>query len=438
MAVVFFCACLAGAHDALAEKKSETTIKYIPRDHSMQTVRKNFSPPLKLYESTACKNQFLIDMQNCNYCMQLWRSCPDCCLVFYPDGSMYRRCTKFENSIYDCADVPFNVNDCPAVTCPAAITNPCAEGIPHCQQRGCPANPPAPNGSCESRDGFWYCPEDDYEPQPFCHINCATVGSCPVEPYYDIDKLDPPPPPPDPKDPPPAKPTEPIDPDVEYCQPPLCFKYSPTANFRQYVQACHDYTTQWEECRRGVDCCRRDLCNGMGIQVCLSCETRINNTQCRNFTLPGCQETIRQYNEFITNADTAKHCFEPIDETALTYSFVAKSNEKVSIIWQLQAECPLRNEIDPLKDILFYSMIKVFEGDPDSDTSRTLIHQSPFHARSMRSSFSINGLTSVPKDKLKSSRKYTVVVYYFIPPSDYQNMHMELSWAELIILRNRQ
>lgn len=418
-------------------------LKYLPHDEVVDSVSKKYSPALAK-RGISCAAAFE-DATRCFYCVQTLKSvCPDCCLSFKTPKNAIR-CTKEDNSRFDCPDLAYQANTCPAVAacrCPSTVEectakiNDCSDcpvtktgtwtcdDLPHCQRQGCPSiKPKASSGNkCILKEGKWVCEEKDLLPGS-TGCSTKTINGCRVSKYYDVSPI--------------------LD-----CQglsspaPSECYEYIPTAKYQTCIENCQAHTDKWEQCTKSVNCCNKSVCgSGFGVNCdATRCQERIDWSECDTFTLPGCIDLQQQAIDCISNprpGSTCSRCFEEIDPN-LSYKFVARSREAMVIFWQIFAETEFSGVVSA-QDIptYFFTMVKVI------DRKGNEVHRSIIHQKSFQGSFSIFSATALDASSLQQGETYTVRLYYFlsdkllIPGLENLKLAAKVKSAELIVTRTR-
>jgi len=480
----------------------ERTLDYLPRDQELYMATKDYvASPYTLDEST-CSD--LLDLNTkvsrCFQCMSLKTLCPDCCITTSPARQVKCKALAADVPAYP----PFEAqssNDarraCQAVgKCdvpgPGSTDNEYKDfkafcngsNLPGCQNLGCPNGAPKVDASikCEAVSGGWVC--NDANISDLKYSGCYPVdGSTDCYKAYSGKYY---------------KPVTALDVDACKAVNPSfssgCWKYVLDDDFKTCLTNCQSNAQSYETKLKAADCCNRDtdVCesssgaitgsNGArpGFQNnCNSnaCTTRVNWYECRasatteekkfccdNLTYADCLDFSNQKDQLIQEMaeGTRFSCFNDISKPGdeFTYEFVAKSNEKLMVIWQIQTSphfCSVdaaspntclagTTDTGDAPNTYFYTMVKIFDTtDGNSEiypgtNADTIMNQKNFTA-----AFSIfaaiatgNEKTNPTKSIFKQGHKYKVKLYYMIAPlSDYK-LWAKVSQLQLIILRVRE
>ena len=128
-------------------------------------------------------------------------------------------------------------------------------------------------------------------------------------------------------------------------------------------------------------------------------------------------------------AGTCGGCFRRIFPTeGFSYKFVAKSNEKVVLLWRLYTS----SIGDISASDYFYSRIQV------ENSAGQAIYSSPVHQKSFEGSFGIFSAISIPSTQTRTGEEYTARLYYFINDNPKLNLLMQVTGAEITAIRVRE
>lgn len=476
------------------------SLTYLPRDEFVTTVDKSYSPELLLNERDCpTVSDLLMRVKDCMTCaFNLKPSCPSCCLVYLPAGYA-TRCSPEASEGYNCRPAAFNEVDvgvCTGFDCDTP------DVIPFCQQRGCGDLEPKPDhdDACIFSPTSIYDPDgeliDDNFPQWICSgSDSYAPRKVPLEPSAESGLLDDQDSYPDPQTTPYYQSVTSLSdcPDEEELRDSghPCYQYLPEYAWVKYIQRCFNYTRQWVGCQKTVYCCKKGTCP----RCCDSyCETRICNPdpaddrtgfnlnclQDPNRDLYKCQERIAmpkclpgcvsgdpddpcytdadvclRLNQRLTdrigdpNDRAIQACFRELDSD-LEYKFIAKSNDRIVAIWQIQAvprfrctaaDCttilPADANCPPPEHIYFYTKVKIVDLDLDRSSGGRIVHESIVNEKSFTGMFSIFSAT-VNSEALIPGHRYVVKLYYFLPPLCDYRLWAEISGAQLIIFRVRE
>ncbi|MBN1912905.1 MAG: hypothetical protein JW788_00740 [Candidatus Omnitrophica bacterium] len=426
-------------------------LQYIPRDENLATLTKtglDFNVAEVPCDIAADLQKELVE---CQTCVALQGSCPDCCLVIDGEDRSVA-CSEEEDPQYDCEPFAFNTQNCMQQlrSCSDIINYECTEVIA-CQRRGCPDPEPdtghSPFVFCNpDGSGGWLCNKQNLNPK---FTGCTPTSesgleSCKnIHPYYIVQPV--PCPPPDEMN--------------------FCYKYEVSQNFSDCIEACRNYADETETCRRKINCCKDSTCLPDGYQdTCTAdctvpggtsktcCQIRVEHPECDEYTLDQCMDIQKNLSvcqgvgSSGGNVDAGKCllCFKEIEDHGepVSYSFIAKSRERLVISWQILAS-HARATSDPDFDITFahlHSMVKIW-----GETEKKFVHQSMVVQKSFGGSFNIFAATSVDKAVdfkgeeyfvLQPGCKYTIKPYYFIPPLD-KGLEIRIDSVQMTVLRIR-
>ena len=206
--------------------------------------------------------------------------------------------------------------------------------------------------------------------------------------------------------------------------------YKLSQEFKEYITACTDYANEYETCEDKVTCCQKNVCSSKepsGYEAnCTKgdkCEERmgcINTTFCdEDMTEGECIENVRKAAECLIDKERDRDSANDLSEeisSDVRYEFTARNNESLTIDWQVVLDSLDSDEVEEMKGISFYTLIKVEE--VGSAVNESPAHISALSIRDMENAFSIYGLTHVPEGderKLTPGKKYVVKIYYFFP-----------------------
>lgn len=491
-------------------------IDYMPRDQELVNTEKNYSIPYVLRESD-CSN-FLLELNTkisrCYDCQLLKTQCSDCCINKTPLNARKTKCKDLtdsaQNPIFqpisstdprkECSDVkdcPVPPNADPGLTdlTYTNFKNYCSDsslvtGIPGCQAKGCPDSSGAPKqGShkCEGPDagGVFICNTDTINKleKPGClPVTGSLVTDCDtLHSKYIITKI------PD-KDCP-----------ASYYH---CWKYKLTDKLKGCISDCKTKADLQEKSAKDLDCCKRDsnICESSpGSIVGLNserpgyqnnctnddaCLQRVNWLECQldadtipsfccdNLTTDDCIEFSQLRDETINNMITGTNfgCFGDISKSgdAFTYEFVAKSNEKLMVIWQVQASpeyfycgsssaCTSDQEASALAmtslpstgtapNTYFYTLVKIFDmSDKNQEVYPYPYADTVMNQKSFTAAFSMFAAIATDKDNatepksiFKQGHKYKIKLYYLIAPLSNYVLQSKISHLQFVVLRVRE
>lgn len=400
-------------HSACAKTKY---VKYLPQNQFVDMVSKDLD---KTVSEVTCSytTDLFKKVSECETCIDAQATCPDCCL---DSTKTAIACTPEAGSQYDCSTAPFSASStsegyCSAYkTCVSAYSTSsldlCSDPSSlDCHKQGCGST--VPDGTC---DGY-LCDEDDLSPTlPACSpVSVSGLSDCSsYQPYSSITKIC----------------TE------TNVNTGLCakYRYQYTVNpaYQSCVDACNTYVENYRDCRQTVACCNKNVCDGGFSASCTQedCETRISSAACANYTASDCAALENQVTECLDASGDCRQCFVDIDSD-FVYKFVAKSREKIVIIWQMTST-PLMEPEDNTKTY-FYTMIKVID-----DESGETVHQSFVSQKNFSEAFSVFSATNV-SEGLEAGRRYRAKLYYFIPDLD-EGLKIEVNTVQMIVIRIRE
>ncbi len=404
----------------------EQSIKYLPRNEKVEIVTRDLG--ITLQETPCFPAQDLFQKATqCNYCVNTLKvECPDCCLVFSPVRAI--RCTAQADSKYPCDPVAFSSGSCGAV----AATN--------MQSSGCGDFTPKPGSgkTCTKTPGKleWMCEEDDLAPtakacKPENAAKNAKPAGCPdcsaITPAYKIDEVT----------------TTQTDKDGKTTTK-TEYQYTLDADYKDCHDDCLAYTSAQEQCSADFKNCKDQTCGGAGFDdKCKNspdpatgkgkCDERIDWPACDALTAADCVKMNNEANGCLIDVDGKCHsCFTRLNPD-LFYRFVARSREKVTIMWQISSSPQFIDNAPTY----FYTMVKITD-----ENSGRVVHESIVNQKSFQGAFSIFSATaqSAVEDSgkvvLETGRPYRAEIYYFIPPLGLGlNIHVEK--VQIIAVRTR-
>jgi hypothetical protein len=141
-----------------------------------------------------------------------------------------------------------------------------------------------------------------------------------------------------------------------------------------------------------------------------------------------------QGHDVVGGTGACNNCYQEIDQ-AFHYDFVAKSREKLTVVWQIEATPKANQTSGPpvIPTTFFYTMVKIV--DPSTNT---VVHTSIAHQKAFSGAFSIYAATSSGDIVFVPGRKYEVRLYYFLPILPGYNLQSEVRRLELIVFRVRE
>jgi len=485
------------------------TIDYMPRDQELEMEHQSFAPEVIIKEVDCANgmNDANLKHSRCVACMDLKDRCPDCCLDITDAADRKTVCKDFTDNINDhpmvfepatCAAVNDCLTDNPP---PSPDTNYsdyadyCTDpAIPGCQRLGCPSGEPASAG--HGHGGGANCaPEVDSDGNPTGNYVCDTNGindledsGCPANAgsgFSDCDSINP------------KYVRSPL-PDAD-CPPGIghpCFQYQLSAGLRNCITTCQTAANDNETAAKDLDCCRKDsgVCGNPGSPLtglyadrpgyqnnCTnndSCEERAAWLECQdghtvtpdfccdNLTWPDCigfENTLNTLLNGMVNG-TSTNCFSNISD-GFSYDFVAKSNERLMVIWQVQATpeyfycgsgaaCTPAQELTadfpstgPTPNTYFYTTVKVYdvtngaevEVYPNPPVSDAVVNQRSFsNAFTIFAAVSTGKTGNPPVSILTQGHQYRVRLYYLIAPLPNYVLRSKIKDLQLVIMRVRE
>ncbi len=498
------------------------SIDYIPRDQELATTEKNYTTPYVLSESD-CSN-FLLELNTkisrCYDCQQLKTNCSDCCIDM-TTGARKTKCKDLTDSAQAPIFQPIAGDTNSRKAC--AVVKACQDdllidrpetdpgstgqsytdfkdycfdsslvtGIPGCQAKGCPDSSGEPKQSswtnrCQGPDtnGTFICNDEDIDelasegcdPSGSAVTDCATLN-----PKYIITAI----------------------PDDD-CPPSYihCWEYKLRDELKNCISACQAAAAFQEKSAKDLDCCNRDsnICESspgsiVGLNAARpgyqencrnddACSDRVNWPECQpgadtipsfccdNLTAGNCIE-FSQLRDDAINAmatGTSFGCFGDISKLgdAFTYEFVAKSNEKLMVIWQVQtspeyfycgssAACTSTQEASAsamaslpstgtAPNTYFYTLIKIFDmSDGNQEVYPYPYADTVMNQKSFTAAFSVFAAIATGKDNaivpqsiFKQGHKYQIKLYYLIAPLSNYVLRSKISHLQFMVLRTRE
>jgi len=274
-----------------------------------------------------------------------------------------------------------------------------------------------------------------------------------------------------------------------------CFVYTKTPALQGLIDSCPGVADVQELAEKTLNCCLQDsnICSKAGSSDLVGvigarpgynnncsdnyCIARVNWPECSpnsadplccdNLTNVECAGFIRDFEDGVfARCSTIGNNYCPDDiappvpgdpASEFKYEFVAKSNEKVMVIYQIKAS-PDSDYTGPpgYADIAqnvsyFYTLVKIFdvtnagtgigtEVYPNSIESgiQTIINQKAFTGE-----FSIFSAIAADKDSagksiFKQGHKYRIKLYYLLAPLDYYTITTTIKYLQFTILRIRE
>jgi hypothetical protein len=399
----------------------EQSIKYLPRNEKVDIVSKDLG--ITLDETPCAPAQDLFQKATrCNYCVNtLKEQCPDCCLVFSPNRAI--RCTPQADSKFPCKAGAFS-----SATCPGVGMNNQATGC------GNPLPKPSALKTCKNTGSQeWLCEEDNLSPtSKGCTPTAdALKAGCPdcskISPVYDIEKItttttD--------------KKGNPVTRDD--------YKYTLTSGYSTCLNNCTQYTASQGQCSNDFAGCKDAVCGGAGFDAkCKNspdpatgkgkCDERLDWPGCDSLTATDCVSMNNDANVCLTDPNGPCHtCFRQLDPD-LFYRFVARSREKIVVMWQISSTPKFQGKAPTY----FYTMIKIID-----ENANRAVHESIVNQKSFQGSFSIFSATAQSavaengKIVLETGKPYRVEIYYFIPPVN-MGLNIQIDKVQIIAVRTR-
>ncbi|MFA5319755.1 MAG: hypothetical protein WBE75_01145 [Candidatus Omnitrophota bacterium] len=403
---------VSSRHAAYAKAKY---LKYLPQNQFVDMVSKELNKTVSEVNCSYTTDLFK-KVSECETCINAQATCPDCCLTSSKTAIV---CTSGAGSQYSCSTAPFSASStsegyCSAYKiCMSAYTSSldlCSDASSlNCHKKGCGST--EPDGTC---DGY-LCDEDNLSPKTAAcsPVSASGLRDCSsYQPYSSITKV--------------CTQTNPNNGEcVKYR-----YQYTVNPNYQSCVNSCNAYVDTYRDCRQTVECCKKNACTSGFSGNCTQedCETRISSATCANYTASDCVALENQVTECLDATGNCRQCFTDIDSD-FVYKFVAKSREKIVVIWQISST-PLMTPADGTKTY-FYTMVKVID-----DESGDVAHQSFVSQKNFSEAFSVFSATNV-SDGIEAGRRYRVKLYYFIPDLD-ENLKIEVNTVQMIMIRIRE
>ncbi|MFA5138767.1 MAG: hypothetical protein WC728_05980 [Elusimicrobiota bacterium] len=391
-------------------------LTYLPRNEDVQMVSSGKGVVLTEHYCDAAQ-ELIRRTQECQDCVLRKTRCPNCCLASPSANRPYEaiRCARIGD--------PFGVD--PRVACTAgsrfdgacpqaslsvsdqAIFNDCGRisEIPHAQSRGCPGLEPSLNS----------------DPVVPLFTGCGSYFSSFEGGHFD----------------------------VATSQTGEVASAEPTEKYRDFVDACRQDADARESCEKRVRCCKTEVCGSGGYDancVDMECKTRVQawerankrvktvdrgSLECWELTNSDCLRLNEEAQNCLNDVagGTCGGCFLRIyADDSFNYRFVAKSNEKVVLLWKLYTT----STGDSSQTDYFYSKIQV------EDAKREIIYTSPVHQKVFQGSFGVFSAISVPPELLKTGEEYFARLYYFINEDPKLKLRMDVTGAEIVAIRVRE
>jgi len=495
-----------------------TVIDYIPRDQEYIKVDKDYSSsPYVLGESSCSVLETLnTKASKCLRCLHIKDLCPDCCLI--TTGTRKTQCKDYA-ALLPSVVAPFQPSDggtyrerCSQVDSCVTTTGEsagatdkgysdyktyCSGGsVSGCQAKGCPTTEPGGLAKCTaSSANTWVCDQPGI--QDLKYPGCVPANKSGVVDCYNnysgkFYSISPSP------------------------SSPGSYIYTVNPDFIKCIGSCNTAANGYEGVFKAYDCCRYDNsiccqdvgcmrghdntvdpslvvrpgyqnnCTGSDSDPSSACGERINWPECQiGSTVPAlCCDKLTNDDCAIFSGDMntlvnclargaascdlpsgttvpCSSCFNDISKSddELEYEFVAKSNERLLVIWQVQAtpeyckadtadpsSCSPTSswEVGDAPDTSFYTTIKIFDDSgteiyPGSNAVPVL------NQRSFIADFSILGAIATgmdnstpPKSIFKQGQRYRVKLYYLLTPLSNYVLRATVNHSQFIILRIRE
>lgn len=503
-------------------------VRFLPTQEEIQRV----STGNQSYTLTPvpCNQVDFQDYTDCLNCLDYQQRCPDCCLVDTSPAEPPREedCTASADSDYDCRVKAFDCEDVTCVTDPSwpagcEVTDTDGDGviqeaeIPGCQIKGCPDDSyepdPDEDQACieyPSGSKTWYCTERNLIPTDRgCVPNSGALAahyidryhspSASVELFYETGTQGAP---------------EINDQDPNYQEIKIAlgnelgiefneeedgeeeggenegqgqgqgqgqgnnpqtidiYQYQVYPSYETYIAECKNYTNAEEACRKGIFCCKQNLCtsgyenncaffdqNNPGTTFCdrrlewdadvgtISFNNQdfccgalgtVDGTSCAANHITGGTCSALSANIFRSVPIQCVASFQEIDP-ALFYEFIPRSDEKFVFYWSIDQAIPSSNS-----DASFYTTVQIHQGsDPASDNQNNVVlptNAMPgLHVKSFQGQFSIFSAYSVDSSQLVPGQTYRARLYYFIPQTTATDgLQMQVQNASITIYRARE
>lgn len=475
-----------------AGTSSAKTINFLPREEKVESLAKDYATPLwKQWLTCALAEELQVKIDKCDLCVNtLKRYCPDCCLVQILEKNVKKcseqdtlagggsgfKCTTSNGD--DCSNFPFDVGTCIGASCPS---NPLdenqtplttcrytADGVlklngehenwynlpcsPTGTSKGCiTGEPDINNAMCQEQSpGVWVCDRRAANVNNLrAKVVCNTLGNTCQE-CADLTHV---------YEETPGRVDCPAGGFGEDC-----YEYTEKQNLITCKNNCVDYARKWEEFTKKSYCCKQDTCSGneacasgvTGLDNCCTedyCNERIAWPEC-NAPLGGLSDPMccnnldnnkctQFQNDMATCMDAGSDCpacFKEIDAN-FKYDFVARSREKLVVIWQIDATPTYAPLTLPPPSSKFYTMVKIFKVNSNGSLNSAPVHQSIVAAKEFASAFSIYAATSTYQmaPGFDPGEKYSVRLYYFIPKSEgYSTLGAYINRMEFIVFKLRE
>ncbi len=455
------------------------SLSYLPRDEKLDEVVTPAGYSMVL-SGAACSatTDLVTEISRCQRCLDIQQRCPLCCLK---NDHSAKKCTVADDpALYDChvnigmanvtcTNMPFDGSSCGAVgSCPTTswLTN-CNVTIPGCQRKGCigDAMPQLSfpdecinnvglnittsvmiNNTTVNMTGSysnistaqWICSRNKNNAAPSMGCNpLTTVCDCTglPTPLYKIADLG----------------TDCPD-GFNHTH---CWGYDAKQNLTDCIQGCTDYSNAWEQYFKNTYCCKKNVCCGVQGPCSASevgyskycdepaCDELVNWPECHGGNPALCcfgltSDQCQIWGQELANCasgglgGSCRACFQQIDST-FHYDFVAKSNEKLAIIWEVDATPVYLPAAAAPPSTYFFTMVKVFE-----QGSTIPVHESIVHQRSFIAAFSIFSATIVEQNVLQPGKKYEIRLFYLLPALSGYTLYSTIQQLEFIVLRVRE
>ncbi|MBF0122732.1 MAG: hypothetical protein HQL21_04910 [Candidatus Omnitrophica bacterium] len=509
--LAFFIAALVILSMILSDWSEARNITFLPRDEELQTVSIDYKDTnYKLAEITCTAGGNGTKLDRSMACVAARLDCPDCCLSWTPLDANGRPTMQSMPTVdvsssapvappyYKQTSILFNsdssssctaVRECTSKRPPfpktACATSP--QPIAHCQERGCPgvdgslyinARPEVsstygqicvPDGGVDK----WLCNRDSLGQSVFSGEGCE-----PLSDDYKCKTSG-------------GHPIYTITPAGKYIFNPAvgekdAWRYEFTSEYKDCINKCINGAQGFERYERDTNCfLTGDLVcpaseSGPGfLQNCVTyqCQQRIDWPECKpplgssthelccdNQALDAAKilEYQQAYNKCFDRdrreGGGCLDCFQPLgtQDKSLHYDFVARGNQKIFVIWQLQVNphyclttgttCPANTlDVGTVPTSYLYTTAKVFditdnverEIFPGTSTKGTLSQ------RAFSGAFSIFAATAVDKKDdertnfLEQGHRYRVKLYWYIPSVSNAILTADVLWAQLTLIKTR-
>lgn len=458
-------------------------LQYLPRDRELHSQARDYTDYTVSELSCEPAQDLAEKIARCLRCVELKDSCPDCCLNL-TSTKRALKCSEEDDPKYGCTKAPFAekcqaVKDCqdkPSIPIPdpdkyySEFKQYCSgTTIPECQNKGCPGPSIEPDyhspDKCQSGSGdSWICNTKLLTKLKYsgCKPEKGTITDCNSLTAYNVTLL------PDDDCPKEFKP---------------CWKYTLETDYRTCMDNCNSYADNWEKCVKGNYCCKEDsdVCQDNtkthpGFdENCIeaACTERRDWPECQPLTYDAgmccdglnsttCLAWQNELNKCLDPKGTTKgkcaSCFEELGyiggKSTFYYDFVARSKEKIMVIWQLYARPEFAPQTDPTNEtacgpwgkgsapsVYFYTMVKIFDisqGTPGTEVYPLASAAGTINQRNFSGAFSIFAATIADESFFKQGKKYRVKLYYFLPQLNTHCLRTKISRAHFIVLRIRE